>query len=303
MPRLAAVTKAALPVKPRSMAYPPKQPTGSDVALRKLDSDDVEGRADKLVCVDNDVWIGREVQVGLLGIHAVILGQPVHHANEGSVQCPIHAACIPRAVHLDEAAGSLDPKHAGDPLLLDHVAADSGVHGALVSNSCVLAVALSCVAVAEEKQPAVVVSVEHDAVALAHVFAVDVAAPGSLSDERIVNPSLRGCHDRPQERTKGVSHLSCDYKAAAPIRCSAAGSGLVPGDPRIEPLQLGEVMTLGEVAEGGEEPSPARVGGDHFLDFHHHQVTVLRALDVDRTSHWVHRPGGCAQDVQMLRRR
>src|SRR5262249_57248070 len=105
MPRLAAVTKAALPVKPRSMAYPPKQPTGSDVALRKLDSDDVEGRADKLVCVDNEVWIGSEVQVGLLGIHAVILGQPVHHANEGSVQCPIHAAAIPRAVHLDEAAG------------------------------------------------------------------------------------------------------------------------------------------------------------------------------------------------------
>src|SRR5215471_1022752 len=236
MPRLAAVTKAALPVKPRSMAYPPKQPTGSDVALRKLDSDDVEGRADKLVCVDNDVWIGCEVQVGLLGIHAVILGQPVHHANEGSVQCPIHAAGVPRAVHLDEAAGSLDPNHAGDPLLLYHVTADRGVHGALVGNSCVLAVALSRVAVAEEEQPAVVVSIEHHPVPLAHVFAVDVAAPGSLGDERVVNTSLWGCHDRPQERTKGVSHFSCDGKAAAPIRCRAARPGLVPSDPRIELL-------------------------------------------------------------------
>src|SRR5262249_23949953 len=155
---------------------------------------------------------------------------------EGSVQCSIHAAGVPRAVYLDEAAGSLDPKHAGDPLFLHHVAADRSVHGALVSNSCVLAVALSRVAVAEEEQPAVVVSVEHHAVALAHVFAIDVAAPGSLGYERVVNPSLWGCHDRPQERTKGVSHFSCDGKAAAPIRCSAARPWLVPGDPRIELL-------------------------------------------------------------------
>ena len=45
----------------------------------------VEGRADELVSVYPDFGVSREVQVGLLLVHTMLLGEPPHHPDKGPV--------------------------------------------------------------------------------------------------------------------------------------------------------------------------------------------------------------------------
>src|SRR5829696_8242754 len=134
--------------------------TPSQALLGKLDSHHVgTDWPNKLVGVYPHVRVYAELQIRFLGVHTVILGEPPHHTDGGSVQGPFHAACVLRRVHLYEALRCLYAHYTGDSLLLDDPTPGPHFRRRFVGDGCVLGVGLRRVGAAEEEQSPVMVKI------------------------------------------------------------------------------------------------------------------------------------------------
>src|SRR5262249_25504401 len=126
---------------------------------------------------------------------------PSDHVDKTIGERSIHTARIATAIYLNNGMRLLNAAHARRASSFDDIAGNRNVGRSLVGNSGKLGVALRAVNIPHEQQAASVRGVQVDLVASANVADIDVAAPGTLGRDGILDTPLRGSDNNSTERS------------------------------------------------------------------------------------------------------
>src|ERR1700733_3645025 len=117
-----------------------------------------------------------------------------------------------------------------------------------------------------------------------YVAHIDIAAPGALTDQRILNAALRRGDDHTKERRQRPAHLAADIHNGFAVTVSPRGARNVANDRGEGFVDLPEFAHAGQGTRALKASRPTPIPDRDLFDIDDERVTWFDPIDVDRAT-------------------